>query len=387
MRVLHVLGNYPLPALGGMETVVVELAEALVATGVESRVVAASRVSRQASEFGTEFFGVPSAFVSNWIQVPSPKALVALQAHVRWADIVHIHNPPELFNLTAIEIAHLNDRPYVLSMLSPGQLTSHPRLLYRWAGTAGEWLVHQAVSHSAAIQVKNTADYEYARRWNTDSFLIPDGVAASILNAPYPPPGDSPLAPRTWTRPMLLYLGRLHPLKGPEELVRGLPSVLAQCPGATAVIAGPDPGGMADRLNALARALRVSEHVRLLGPVDDATKLALLDASDVVVIPSLANFVEGFSIVASEAWARRKPVAAFPVGALRVRVQEGRNGSLARSMSPDDLAEAVVRALGIARVEVPDDVVSWPVVAERFRTVYSNVLRGSHPPPPTKPTA
>ena len=374
MKLLHVLGNYPIPPLGGIQTVDVHLTEARSAFGIENRVVAAARDPHNDRREGIEYMGVRAGFVSNWIQVPYWSAWTTLREQIRWADVVHVHNPPELFNLVALAIAREEQRPAVLSLLSPGRLIAHPRMLFRWAGVGGEWILREATGRAAALIVKNRLDFEYLARRGPPPRLIPDGVEREILSAPPVPRTAAASSGMENRYPVLLYLGRLHPLKGPGDLVDAIPLLVERFPGVHAVLVGADVEGIAGRLTERARKLGVESRVLVRGPVDGATKLALLDACHVVVIPSQADFVEGFSIVASEAWARGKPVAAYPVGALRARVRDGENGFLASRVSVPALADAIARAVMIERVRPPSDVVGWSEVASQTKAVYERVL-------------
>ena len=87
----------------------------------------------------------------------------------------------------------------------------------------------------------------------------------------------------------------------------------------------------------------------------------LIDLSDLIVIPSLSDIVEAYSLVASEAWARGKWVIASNVGALKYRVKDGVNGYLCRPGDPIDLADKILKSpknSGVLR-PLPDDV--WGV--------------------------
>ena len=66
-----------------------------------------------------------------------------------------------------------------------------------------------------------------------------------------------------------------------------------------------------------------------------------LSTFDMPVIPSLYDYVEVFSLVTSEAWARRKPVIASKVGELKFRVKHGINGLLIEPGNPKTLAKAL----------------------------------------------
>ena len=92
---------------------------------------------------------------------------------------------------------------------------------------------------------------------------------------------------RTGGRPTVIALGRLHPFKGIETLVKAM-SVIGN---AMLLIAGPSLrvgplGDTATRLLALAREIGVGDRVRWVGPVPPARALDVLAAADVVAVPS-----------------------------------------------------------------------------------------------------
>jgi len=377
MRVLHVAGNFPLPPLGGVENIIVHLAEELPRLGLDVRVVGAARQAGHQSAFGSDFFAVSTATISNWVRVPTLTALSTVREGIRWADVVHVHNPPELFNFAAIEAVFRAGKPLVLTLFSPGQLARHPRRSYRWPARVGEWLVRRDSLHASVVQVCNQLDYDYVAAWGCAPEIVPFGIAEPLISSPRPARPREPGSRMATGYPRLLFVGRLHPMKGPEHFVQVTEILRRESPQIRAVVVGPDFEGSLGRLQDLAGRLGISDCIEFRGPVlDELEKLSLFDSADVVVIPSLADFVEGFSIVASEAWSRGIPVAAYPVGALKVRVKEGENGSLARSIDPIALSHAVRRALALRSVPTPSDVVGWPAVGRRFLDIYRRAASG-----------
>ena len=79
-----------------------------------------------------------------------------------------------------------------------------------------------------------------------------------------------------------------------------------------------------------------------MGFVDEGAKIGALDASIALVLPSVCDYVEVFSLVISEAWARGKPVIASAVGEIPYRVRHMVNGLLVPPRDPCALAEAIV---------------------------------------------
>lgn len=359
-----------------MEVVVLNLGRELARLGIDTRVVGAAEIARQAVDQGCAFRGLPTITVSNWIRFPTPGSLRTLRAEVRGADVVHVHNPPELFNLASIVLALIQGRPLCLSVFSPDTLRRHPRALYRTLGIFTDLMMRALMRRASFVHVKNRLDYQVAVQYNRHVLMIPDGLPEYLFTTPRGGRDFKSEFHLSDSSPILLYLGRLHPMKGPDQIIRALPELAEQFPRAAAVISGPDPDKMTPELERLAHHLGVDGRVRFTGPLTESGKIEAIDGSDLLVVPSIADFVEAFSIVASEAWARSKPVVAYPVGALAVRVDSGKNGVLSRSVTPRGLAEAIASAVLMGPVMQPADVVPWNVVAQRFATAYRELKEG-----------
>lgn len=377
MRALHVIGSFPIPPHGGVETTAYYLGRELTQLGVDVKVVSPAESLRSVVVDRCEFVGLASGRVSSWIRIPTATSIRTLRRMIQWAEVVHVLNPQELFNLIAIGLSFEEERPLILSIPVSHSLSSHPRTLSRWAGALDDRLVRYAIRRAAITHVKNPADFDYVRGLTSRARYIPDAAPDFLFTAP---PSDTSYRFKLGLErasPILLFLGRLHPLKGPEHLLRAVKVLSANLPSVVAVIAGPDFEGESRRLTELTRELGIEERVRIVGPIDEAHKVDLLDLADVLVIPSLSNFVEGFSIVASEAWARHKPVVGYPVGALRFRIKNQENGYLAERIDPQALSSAISQAVRMDRVIVPSDVISWSAVAREFQGLYRSLRDGS----------
>lgn len=171
--------------------------------------------------------------------------------------------------------------------------------------------------------------------------VVPPGVDLDVFHpgpAPRPdeaPPGDGPL---------LLFVGRLQPLKGPDVAVRTLAAVRDTVPDVRLLVVGGTSGNGAGRsdpheLRMLAASLGVGDAVAF-GPARPQRALAdLYRSADVVLVPSRS---ESFGLVALEAQACATPVVAADVGGLSAAV---RGGTLVHGHDPADHAAAVVALL------------------------------------------
>jgi len=149
-------------------------------------------------------------------------------------------------------------------------------------------------------------------------------------------PGDRQAARRRLgIRPdalVLLFVGRLQPLKAPDVLLHAAAALLARDPGLRArlvvlVAGGPSGSGLAapTGLQELAGRLGLDDVVRFLPPQAGAGLARVFRAADVVAVPS---HNESFGLVALEAQACATPVVAARVGGLPVAVADGRSGLL-----------------------------------------------------------
>ena len=164
--------------------------------------------------------------------------------------------------------------------------------------------------------------------------IVPAGVDLERLTfRPDEPPGT----------PRLLYLGRLNPQKGPDLLLRALPSVLERHPQAVLEVLGGGPS--AAELERLAGALGVADRVRFLGPLPGrAPVVAALRRAHVLVMPSRAmpdGQAEGSPVVTKEAQAVGVALVATDTGGIAETIPPAQRAQLAAGDDPAALAARV----------------------------------------------
>ena len=185
--------------------------------------------------------------------------------------------------------------------------------------------------------------------------------------------------------PLLLFVGRLQPLKGPDVAIRTLAEASRRDPAVAgrailAIVGGPTTAsdGTLASLEALARELGVAERVRFFPPQIHVELARFYAAADVVLVPSRS---ESFGLAALEAQACGTPVVAAGVGGLREVVRDERTGLLVTGHDPADHAEAVLRLLRdpafAARLSANAvrhaGRFSWDVTAADIASVYREV--------------
>lgn len=166
-------------------------------------------------------------------------------------------------------------------------------------------------------------------------------------------PGDQLAARRALGLPeradVLMFVGRIQPLKAPDVLIRAAAEMVARDPAlrgrlVVPVIGGPSGTGMEtpDALLPLARELGVDDIVRFVSPVGQTELVDYYRAASLVCVPS---YNESFGLVAVEAQACGTPVVAARVGGLPTAVADGVSGVLVDGHSPDDYADVFTKLL------------------------------------------
>jgi len=188
---------------------------------------------------------------------------------------------------------------------------------------------------------------------------------------------------------LLLFVGRIQPLKGPEVLLRSVAELLSREPWrrrrlAVAVVGGPSGSGLAHptALATLADELGIADVVHFRPPVTQSELARWYRAAELAVVPS---YNESFGLVAVEAQACGTPVVAADVGGLRTAVDDGVSGILVAGHDPKSWAEALAKPLDQPelRAELASGALrnstrfGWASTAEAMLEVYAGAI-GDH---------
>jgi glycosyltransferase involved in cell wall biosynthesis len=104
---------------------------------------------------------------------------------------------------------------------------------------------------------------------------------------------------------VVLYLGRIHPKKGCDLLIRAMASLAAKHPDLHLVMAGPDETGMVSKLKDQARNGGVQDRITWVGPTYDEGKWFLYHLANAFILPS---HMENFGMTVAEALSQGVPV-------------------------------------------------------------------------------
>ncbi|HEY71479.1 MAG TPA: glycosyltransferase family 1 protein [Anaerolineae bacterium] len=234
------------------------------------------------------------------------------------------------------------------------------------------------------------AQFQWLYKVDTDhTAVIPPGVDTAHF---YPIPIDEAkafvgLPPK---ENLLLYVGRIEPLKGVDVLLEALAilqknDVLEDHPVRVAIIGGEPEAGEEEmtaemaRLKGICQSLGMGEIVTFLGKQDQESLPYYYSAAEVVVMPS---HYESFGMVALEAMACGTPVVASETGGLIFLVRDGETGFHVPAGDAEALADRlqtliqdeVLRArLGRTAAEYAKGY-DWSTITEHIVELYNNML-------------
>ena len=308
MKLLHITpAFYPATYWGGPIYSLYGLCNALAKTpGVTLRVLTTDTASPSLSDsvevasFPMHYPGGYEVFVCRrrWATSISPGMLLRLWPMIRWADVVHltaVYSPPTIPTLL---ISRLLGKPLVWS----------PRgALQRWEGSTRtiskaiwERICRALATNRIILHVTSQEEAKESLRRcpGVETTIIPNGVEI--------PDSLSPTNSNGILR--LLYLGRLHPIKGIENLLTACKllneeSVLSW----SLTLAGPGDHAYGQTLRRIIQEYKLSDRVKMVGEVREEKKQQIFENSNLTVVPS---YTENFGMVVAESLAHGVPVIA-----------------------------------------------------------------------------
>jgi D-inositol-3-phosphate glycosyltransferase len=187
---------------------------------------------------------------------------------------------------------------------------------------------------------------------------------------------------------ILLFVGRIDPLKGIEQLIKTVP-LLKKNGGLRLIVVGGDENSRAELegLQKLSAELNIGDSVTFQGMVKQDQLPYYYSAADVCVVPS---YYESFGLVALESLACGTPVVAADVGDLRNIIRQGETGYVVADNSPVKLAESISSLFSRPQPDM-ESVLSirasvsrfdWSKIAEKVAGEMRMVLDGRLAPVP-----
>jgi glycogen(starch) synthase len=264
-------------------------------------------------------------------------------------------------------------------------LTFHSTEYGRNGNQYGDWWEYREISGkewyggliakrvtAVSATLKNEVMHLYnVPDWKCD--VVPNGIVPRQFRADV----DAGEVKKTYGihpfAPLILFVGRLVYQKGPDLLIEAMKTVCRNHRDAKLIVAGD--GDMRQFLMERARDLPAA----FVGYIPDSEYIRLLNACDLVVIPSRN---EPFGLVLLEAWSAEKGVVASNVGGLSENIDtfvdglkvEPEPGSLAWGINTimDEPSQAIV--LGKRGRKKVERVFKWGPIGRKITETYSRVV-------------
>jgi glycosyltransferase involved in cell wall biosynthesis len=251
---------------------------------------------------------------------PAPESLsqrLDVAQYERWIALHHLGISPSMKRglrgaAASADIAHVHGL-WQMPTVYPAWAVrgTSCRLVYSPRGTLSAWALGRsrlikktmwlacqgrAVRSSACLHATAESESEEIRRLGLRApvAVIPNGVELAAHGLPAPAE-DGPRR--------LLFLGRIHPKKGVDLLIRAWRGVQASFPDWVLEIVGPDEGGYLARMQELAGSIG-AERVAFPGPAYGTGKAEAYRRADLFVLPTHS---ENFGMAVAEALAQGVP--------------------------------------------------------------------------------
>ena len=292
VKVVHTIPSIT-NKLNGPSYSVTRLCEALIERGCEVT-LASLGTSKQLHESGFFKFFLKSALPARLGSSPELKCWLDHKAGDRAIDLLHNHSLWMMPNIYPGWVAKKHALPLMTSprgTLSSYAMNSGLRYLKKifWS-----FIQKPALSATTCFHATSMTEYYDIRMqgFTQPVAIIPNGIDIP----PYEKLIKGPLK-------TVLFLGRIHPIKGLDMLLPAWKVLQDRHPDWTLRILGPDHRGYLGKMKTLARELDLTR-VEFLEPVTGVEKAKELAGADLFILPS---YSENFAISVAEALASGLP--------------------------------------------------------------------------------
>lgn len=370
MRIVHVFHHY-WPVMGGLENAVKNLAEEQARLGHEVHVVTSTynAGSRHREEYinGVYVHRVKSFRLFGYPDLTYPLEYPGI---LEGADIIHGYSQNSLFvSMLSLYAKKEFRKPLIYYFVGVDYLKRHYNPLLKLLGFRYQrFLTKKLVRYVDIALVTNDFEKKILRDvYGLEAYVLPHGVNEIYFNTPNK--AEEFRRKYDIDGRIVGYIGRIHSTKGLDLLIRALAEVVKEEKNLMLVIAGKGDEKYLTKCMKLAKRLGIRDRVRYLGYVPEEDKIGLIDASEVIVLPS-RHAGESYPLLIDEVKAREKPLVATNYGSLPYMIVDGVEGVVAKA-EPHSLADAILHVLREKeRFRIIRKPITWREVALGLEEIY-----------------
>jgi len=360
------------PFVGGLEIAVQKVAEEQAKLGHEVTVVTSDAYAEDRPKVEKDLITVIR--VKSW-KNPYPYLIVPREIPkdvLKSADIVIGWGHTYYFAYRMVKEAKNLGKPVGMYFIGVDYLQHHYNPLFRMLGFQYQKTLTKRLAEIVDLAfTTNEFEKELLKaRYGLDSFVIPHGVDEIYFELPnmakyfrnkYNVDGR-----------IISYIGRIHPTKGVDLLIKAFAKVIKTEPDLKLVVAGKGNEKYLRKCLNVAKKLGIDNKIMYLGYIPEEDKIGLIDASELVVLPS-KHAGENYSLIIDEVMARGKPLVVTNYGALPYRVKNMVEGIVVNA-DVDSLAKGITYALkNIDMFKIVERPYTWSEVAKRLVDLYIEV--------------
>lgn len=345
------------------------------------------QLGSQISTEGIKIHSYPANFLARYLRGFAPKA-----SHALWhlastqLDLIHSHGLWMFPNLYARQAALSNSLPLVISphgMLEAWSLNRSRSK--KWLA----WLLYEHNNLNSATVFHATSGKEVNSIRNLGFkqpiALIPNAVDLPDYSERLNKEALSHRFPELSDKKWLLFLSRLHPKKGIDNLLYVWQTLAAQFSDWHLILAGPDLIGYQAKLEMLVEQLNIRQRVTFTGMLSGQYKACALQNANLFVLPTHS---ENFGIAVAESLAYGVPVIttkgapwqdleSYGCGWWIEDNQQALMDSLVDAM---EMSGSQRQTMGLKGRNLVETKYSWNAIAQDMASVYRWILDGGEAP-------
>ncbi|MBK5940036.1 glycosyltransferase [Halochromatium roseum] len=388
MNILHVITTLA-PRYGGPTTVLKALAQQQARAGLKVTICTTNADHPRGVLDVQPNVPIEEEGVTTWYFSVDFQPLVVSHTLRRWArktlprfDLIHIHGLYRFPPTYCAWLARKLGIPYIV--MPHGALDPY---LYARSGKSlwlkrryERWFDRPNLNGASAIHYTAEDERRLAGFLNlrSPSFVVPNGLDWAPFEH-LPTRGDFRAAHSLGEAPLLLFLGRLHYVKGLDILITAFDRVHQLHPDARLAIVGPVNDDYGERVRVWVRERELEAAVIFVDFMTGADVIQAYVDSDVFVLPS---YTESFGMTVVEAMACELPVViSRNVNIHREVAEEG--AGLVTDCDADDVASAILELLndserrkrmGVSGRQASHRRYTWPSIVEKLSQEYRRLI-------------
>jgi glycosyltransferase involved in cell wall biosynthesis len=378
MKIVHVFHNY-WPVIGGLENVVKALAEGMAKLGHEVHVITSNHgTTNKTSE--EEINGVHVHRIRS-MRLSYPDLTYPLDYPtevLKDADIVQAYSQNSLFTYMLAKKNKELGKTTSIYYLGVDYLRMHHNPIIRTIGYRYEkYVTEKLVKITDIALTTNKCEAEILRiNYGIESEVIPHGINEHLIRTPRM---DREFRDKFGIEgEIIAYIGRVHPTKGVDTLIRAFRRIRNKVEDVNLVMAGSGDERYVMKLRKLIEELGLERHVHMLGRVSEEDKVGLIDAAKFLMLMS-RHAGESYPVIINEALARRKPIivnrigTAWCVGLPNIVVVNDEDEFISKAvelLTSQESYSELINSLSDFRVEE----LMWSNIVRRVVNIYEGVL-------------